>query len=80
MHVEISEDTQNSSAVKNQKKSHPETDGAQRVSGSQVACAFTSKEREQVQLRNQGRFQVIALSMSAVSTVVAVYLVFVFAL
>ncbi len=80
MHVELSEDAQNNSAVKKQEESHPEAEDAQRISGSQVDCAFPSKEREHAQPINQGRFQVIALSMSAVSTVVAIYLVFVFAL
>jgi hypothetical protein len=80
MHVELSEDAQNNLETKNQQQLQSETDDAQKVSGSQVACTFVSKERGQMQSRRHSHFQVVALSISAVSTVVAVYLVFVFPL
>ncbi len=78
MHVELSVDAQDNLAEQNEEQSRPED--TQRISGSQVACAFASIQKENAQQPDQSRFQVLAVSMSAVFTVVAVYLVFVLAL
>jgi len=78
MHVELSSDAQNNVVEQNEKQSGPED--TQRIAGSQVACAFASIEQNKSQQNVQSRFQVIALSMAAVFTVVAVYLTFVLAL
>jgi hypothetical protein len=78
MHVELSLDAQDKSVEQNEERSHSED--TQRISGSQVVCAFASIEQDKAQQSNQSRFQVLALSMAAVFTVVAVYLVFVLAL
>jgi hypothetical protein len=79
MHVELSVGTQDNVTEQNEEQSRPED--TQRISGSQVACcAFTSIKKENALQSDQSRFQVLAVSMSAVFTVVAVYLVFVLAL
>ncbi len=74
MHVEISLDAQNNTSQISEKSSRPED--TQTISGSQVACAFASIESAKSQQTKQGRIQVMAVSMSAVFAVVAVYLVF----
>ena len=78
MQVELSVDAQNNSAEQHQEQSRPED--TQRISGSQVACAFACIEQDKSQQSSQSRFQVAAISMSAVFAIVAVYLVFVLAL
>lgn len=78
MHVELSSDEQNNHPQESEKQSRPED--AQGITGSQVACAFARIEQEKNPQSNTSRFQVLAVSMSAVSAVVAVYLVFVLAL
>lgn len=78
MHVELSVDAQDNSAEQNKEQSRPED--TQRITGSQVACAFASIKKEKAKQSNQSSFQVLAVSMSAVFTLVGVYLVFVLAL
>lgn len=77
MHVELSLNGQNNNA---QESESPRPEDTQGISGSQVACAFARIEQENNQPSNTNYFQVLAVSMSAVCAVVAVYLVFALAL
>tara|TARA_R110002049_G_scaffold182041_2_gene349675 strand:+ start:94115 stop:94351 length:237 start_codon:yes stop_codon:yes gene_type:complete len=78
MHVELSLDNQNNLSKESEEQSPAED--TQRISGSQVACAFARIEQGNKSQRTDNRFQVLAVSMSAVSAVVAIYLVFVLVL
>ena len=78
MHVDLSLGEQNNHFQESEEQSRAEV--TQEISGSQVACAFARIEQERIQQSNTSRFQVIAVSMSAVCAVVAVYMVFVLAL
>ena len=77
MHVELSLDaTENNQASNNAQEriesSRP--DGTQTISGSQVACAFGRFEEKKQ--KDQGKVQLFAIAMSAVFSVVALYLIF----
>ncbi len=78
MNVELSLDTQNNSAQEAEAQSRPEE--IQAISGSQIACAFTSLEQANTQHNHQSSFQVAAVSMAAVFAVASIYLVFVLVL
>jgi len=75
MRIKQSSDAQNNSDAE---QLHP--DGIQSVSGSQVVCAIASIEQDKNYQSDQSRLHIVMLSMSAVLTIVAVYLVFVLAL
>ena len=76
MHVEMSLDAVENNQVSNDAQENSEAsrpDDTQTISGSQVACAFGRFEEKRAE---QKEVRVFAISMLAVFTVVALYLVF----